>query len=134
MSRSDEFTPINPKHYRDHPSGVESIDCCEQLGFCLGNAWKYLARLGKKDAWEQDRQKVLWYLNRSLLNVNFLYPPPSDDMPFLRWVQSESDLKSPFYECFFNIANACNDKLTPKQRVEHVHMAIKAVEGLKDPT
>ena len=31
--------PVNhPKHYTEHPSGVECIQITEHMGFCLGNA------------------------------------------------------------------------------------------------
>lgn len=58
--------PINPPHYR--AGGVECIDYLkakmtpEQFeGFCLGNALKYLSRLGKKDDSKQDAAKAAWY-------------------------------------------------------------------------
>lgn len=57
--------PVNhPKHYTSHPSGVEAIEVCEQLSFCLGNAVKYLFRAGLKDPVLQDLQKAVWYLRR----------------------------------------------------------------------
>lgn len=33
----------NPKHYTEHPSGVECIQITEHMGFNLGNAVKYLS-------------------------------------------------------------------------------------------
>ena len=34
--------PVNyPKHYTEHPSGVECIQITEHMNFCLGNAVKY---------------------------------------------------------------------------------------------
>lgn len=55
----------HPPHYQ-HPSGVECIEIVEHLGFCMGNAIKYLFRAGKKDVSEQDLRKSLWYLNREI--------------------------------------------------------------------
>ena len=44
--------PVNhPKHYTDHPSGIECIQITEHMGFNLGNALKYIWRCDlKKDA------------------------------------------------------------------------------------
>ena len=53
----------HPQHYQ-HPSGVEAIDICEHLGFNLGNAYKYLARAGKKGDAATDLRKAAWYLRR----------------------------------------------------------------------
>ena len=55
-----------PKHYTQHPSGVECINIAEHFGFNLGNAFKYLFRQGKKGAPAEDLQKALWYIKRSL--------------------------------------------------------------------
>lgn len=58
--------PVNhPPHYQ-HPSGVECIEIVEHLGFCLGNAIKYLFRAGKKDVSVQDLKKAAWYLEREI--------------------------------------------------------------------
>ena len=61
--------PVNrPSHYTD--GKIEVIDFIEdkKLGFCLGNAIKYIARAGKKDTDKeaQDIKKAIWYLNRYL--------------------------------------------------------------------
>ena len=57
-----------PSHYTD--GKIEVIDFIEdkKLGFCLGNAIKYIARAGKKetDKEAQDIKKAIWYLNRYL--------------------------------------------------------------------
>lgn len=59
--------PVNhPKHYTDHPSGIECIQITEHMGFNLGNAMKYIWRCDlKKDAIE-DLEKAVWYINREL--------------------------------------------------------------------
>jgi len=59
--------PVNhPKHYVDHPSGVECIQITEHMGFNLGNAVKYIWRCDlKKDAIE-DLKKAVWYLQRKI--------------------------------------------------------------------
>ena len=57
--------PVNhPKHYNDHPSGVECITITRHMGFNIGNAIKYLWRAGLKDKdFEiQDLRKAIWYI------------------------------------------------------------------------
>jgi hypothetical protein len=59
---------INPAHYKD--GKIEVIDYIEdkKLGFCLGNAVKYISRAGKKDPNKEieDLQKALWYIERRI--------------------------------------------------------------------
>ncbi len=59
---------VNPGHYRKHPSGIECIQVTEHMGFCLGNAIKYIWRAGLKDgnSKRQDLEKARWYLDREL--------------------------------------------------------------------
>ena len=38
----------HPKHYNNHPSGVEAIEIVQYMGFCLGNAFKYVYRFKDK--------------------------------------------------------------------------------------
>jgi hypothetical protein len=59
--------PVNhPKHYTDHPSGIECIQITEHMGFNLGNALKYIWRCDlKKDAVE-DLNKAIWYIQREI--------------------------------------------------------------------
>lgn len=59
--------PVNhPKHYTDHPSGIECIQITEHMGFNLGNAVKYIWRCDlKKDAIE-DLKKAVWYVQREI--------------------------------------------------------------------
>ena len=63
-----------PKHYTD--TKIEVIDYIEDknLGFCLGNAIKYISRagrkqsaaLGEKEKAIQDLQKAIWYIERRI--------------------------------------------------------------------
>ena len=56
----------HPPHYTAHPSGVECIQITEHMGFCLGNAIKYIWRADlKRDAIE-DLEKAVWYIQREL--------------------------------------------------------------------
>lgn len=59
--------PINhPAHYTQHPSGVECIEITEHMGFCLGNAFKYIFRAGLKHDAIEDLKKARWYLEREI--------------------------------------------------------------------
>lgn len=62
--------PTNPAHYRSHPSGVECITVTEHLGFCLGNAIKYIWRAGERPEREvEDLRKAVWYLEREIARL-----------------------------------------------------------------
>lgn len=56
----------NPPHYTQHPSGVECIQITEHMGFCLGNAIKYIWRADLKDDAIQDLEKAKWYIEREI--------------------------------------------------------------------
>ena len=63
---------INPSHYKDVVPGYEYFDMMDYIlegwegpeAHALGNAYKYLARLGKKDDPAQELGKAIWYLER----------------------------------------------------------------------
>lgn len=64
-----ESDPVNrPAHYTD--GKIEVIDFIEdkKLGFCLGNAIKYISRAGKKDPTKEveDLKKAKWYIERRI--------------------------------------------------------------------
>jgi len=59
-----------PKHYNNHPSGVEAIELCEVMTFNLGNAFKYVYRRGDKGNTLQDLNKALWYLEREIKRLS----------------------------------------------------------------
>lgn len=55
----------HPKHYNNHPSGIECIAVTEHMNFNLGNAIKYIWRCGDKNGLE-DLKKASWYINREI--------------------------------------------------------------------
>ena len=61
----------HPAHYGGADNPYEAIKVIEAwgLGFNLGNAVKYIARAGKKDATVQDLKKARWYLDREIANI-----------------------------------------------------------------
>ena len=55
--------PVNhPKHYTDHPSGIECIEITRHMGFNLGNAFKYIWRCDLKKDDIEDLKKAIWYI------------------------------------------------------------------------
>ena len=63
----DGHDPVNhPKHYTTHPSGIECIQITEHMGFCLGNAVKYIWRADLKADALEDLRKARWYLDREI--------------------------------------------------------------------
>lgn len=56
----------HPAHYMAHPSGVECITITEHMGFCVGNAIKYLWRAGLKGPTLKDLKKARWYIDREI--------------------------------------------------------------------
>lgn len=65
MSEHDEIN--HPRHYTSHPSGVECIQITEHMGFCIGNAIKYLWRADEKHSDPlPDLHKAKWYVEREI--------------------------------------------------------------------
>ena len=56
----------HPKHYTDHPSGIECIQITEHMNFCLGNAVKYIWRADLKSDALEDLHKAKWYIEREI--------------------------------------------------------------------
>lgn len=57
----------HPVHYTSHPSGIECIQITEHMGFCLGNAVKYIWRAGlKSEDPIKDLEKAAWYIAREV--------------------------------------------------------------------
>lgn len=56
----------HPKHYTDHPSGIECIQVTEHMSFNLGNALKYIWRCDLKLDAIEDLKKAVWYLEREI--------------------------------------------------------------------
>lgn len=56
----------HPPHYTAHPSGVECVQITEHMGFCVGNAIKYLWRAGEKGDAIEDLEKARWYVDREI--------------------------------------------------------------------
>jgi hypothetical protein len=58
----------HPIHYGGQDNPHEAIKCIEAhgLGFCLGNALKYIVRADHKRCPIEDLEKARWYLDREI--------------------------------------------------------------------
>ncbi len=76
--QTNSYDNVNkPLHYID--TNIEVIDYIEdkKLGFCLGNAIKYISRAGKKKDSDktkeekeiEDLEKAIWYINRRIFQI-----------------------------------------------------------------
>jgi len=74
----------HPPHYTQHPSGVECIQITEHMGFCLGNAVKYIWRADLKHDAVEDLKKARWYLDREIARRE-----GPKDTGFVRWLDSQ---------------------------------------------
>ena len=86
----------NPSHYTQGRS-FEPLDVINdwELGFCLGNALKYIARAGRKGCTVEDLKKAIFYLNREISYIESTQAPTfSGDIP--RSVLGGSDEDIPF--------------------------------------
>ena len=70
----------HPKHYTNHPSGVECIEITEHMNFCVGNAIKYLWRAGLKGEQIEDLRKARWYIDREIARIL----NNGDEPPFMK--------------------------------------------------
>lgn len=69
MSSNDNVN--HPSHYQTE-NGLEAIEVIEaffRTNYHLGNAFKYMARAGKKNDEREDIEKAIWYLGRYLLTL-----------------------------------------------------------------
>lgn len=67
MPEGDAYETVDhPKHYNQHPSGVECIDIVEEMPFNVGTAIKHLWRVGLKPGStdDEDLGKAIWYIER----------------------------------------------------------------------
>ena len=67
MENEYEFID-HPKHYNNHPAGVECIDIIEWMTWNIGTAMKHLWRAGLKPGVSaiQDLRKAIWYIEREI--------------------------------------------------------------------
>lgn len=66
----------HPEHYGGEGNPYEATKVIEawNLDFCLGNAVKYISRLGKKDSTKtiEDLKKSEWYIRREINRLELI--------------------------------------------------------------
>lgn len=93
--------PVNhPRHYGSHPSGIECIDLTEQMGFNLGNAFKYLWRRDQKIDAIEDMKKARWYLSREIKRLKRAMLEQRAHFEAWSMHEPESELKQAMAEIF----------------------------------
>jgi hypothetical protein len=70
-TQESESSAVNhPAHYGGESNPYETIKVIRawDLGFCLGNAVKYISRAGKKnpDKLVEDLEKAAWYIQEAI--------------------------------------------------------------------
>jgi Protein of unknwon function (DUF3310). len=75
-SKLDNNPVDSPAHYTSHPSGIEAIEICGYMNFCLGNALKYILRADYKGKAIEDLQKAKWYIDREIFQRTKLANQP----------------------------------------------------------
>lgn len=65
--------PINPAHYRRHPSGIECIEVTRHMNFNVGNAIKYLWRYMDKGNPIENLKKAQWYIADEIVRLGGLH-------------------------------------------------------------
>ena len=60
------MTEIRPDYYKANDLEAFDVIDSSELNFNLGNAFKYIARAGKKDDKVEDLKKAITYLNREI--------------------------------------------------------------------
>lgn len=61
----------HPKHYNQHPSGIEVIEVIRHFPGSLFNVFKYASRYKGKDG-KKDLDKALWYVEDLIQNPPLL--------------------------------------------------------------
>lgn len=66
----DDSPVKHPKHYNSHPSGVECITIARHHNFNIGNAFKYLWRIGLKGAKAATKEKRIQEIDKAIFYLN----------------------------------------------------------------
>lgn len=62
MKKPKQDIVNHPVHYTSHPSKIECLTIARHMGFCLGNALKYIWRADLKDDAILDLEKAIFYI------------------------------------------------------------------------
>lgn len=121
-----EYDLVNhPKHYTQYEHEV--IELTEQLGFCLGNAVKYILRAKYKGREVEDLRKAQWYLKRCDTGNRGEAPVYQQEI-----IDLALTYKNPVIDILFSYCRPCEAAF--EKAHEEIDRVIAAVEvaGLKD--
>jgi hypothetical protein len=59
--------PVNPSHYKAHPSGVECYEIAESCSFHCGCALRHLWRVDGKGDPVENLRKAVWHIEKEIL-------------------------------------------------------------------
>lgn len=119
--------PVNhPKHYTQYP--VEVIELTEHMGFCLGNAVKYLLRWRFKNGLE-DLKKAQWYLRRGRKTS---MPLHEEAYKRLRdaWLRLRDHVPTPDDDVLFFLVEAENPAMSKGRRGDLLNAAEFILGGI----
>jgi len=124
----------HPEHYTAHESGIEVIELTESMNFCTGNAFKYIARAGKKWNEVEDLEKALWYLTRERGRNVVLFDRPEAFQLSLKYLAAETndyvfDIIAPIFAYAFNKSQYPHDVL--KDAIDYLNVYIEFIRGEK---
>jgi len=59
--------PVNPPHYKSHPSGVQCYQIAEWWPFHLGVALRYMWRVDGKGDPVENLRKAVWHIEKEII-------------------------------------------------------------------
>jgi hypothetical protein len=121
----------HPQHYTSHKSGVECVDIAEHLGFCLGNALKYLWRSGKKGPADEDVRKAVWYLRRYMQSRERICEDPGMLWPVVASIQKVLDVEGRNSPLGLMLAWLCGDSPGLQELIARLEQSIAGIGGVK---
>jgi hypothetical protein len=125
-SKLDGNPVEHPSHYTDHPSGIEAIEVCGEMGFNTGNAFKYLMRLDRKWDSLEDLKKSLWYVYREIFQRSGLSRKQFETKEVETLITNPTYNKT-FYEDFASLDNYNLD--VPFKQIENIKNVVATTLG-----
>ena len=122
-----EHDAVNhPSHYAESmpPIQVECIDFSATMGFCEGNAFKYVWRAGRKGDVVEDLRKALWYLGHEV-DADDTTPDIVWSFLFRKWFSKDI----PTVEKYRLLALSAVMRGAYRSAEEHINKWLKHLEG-----
>jgi len=130
MPQKNEIEVVDhPKHYNEHPSGLECIQFKRHLPSSLSDAFKYVWRYSLKGGTE-DLHKAIWYIEDD--RDNRIHRPPNAIQPELisQLLKYEPNiLIVSIFETLFNLSWACDSySYSYCALIDRVNLLISSVD------